>query len=205
MDVWWMIGLDWCVWIVVGMMSGCLLLLFDGATLFWSRSHAERFQQRNRRATNETRMVKSKSSRAPGIEPGSPEWQSGMLPLYHARIYYNTKVTFFSEIWAIFVFCCLVLAVGLRSTLVNHQRIDTHVFVQSSAHWQQTQCQRLSILHHAWSLWVWFPWMQVSWKFAPLASVMQCSSWMPLVECSTTDLCQSCWTATGHKCAEWED
>ncbi len=61
---------------------------------FLSLSSEQHFSNNLNQIDNiqENNILKGKNqkekSRAPGIEPGSPEWQSEMLPLYHARLYH---------------------------------------------------------------------------------------------------------------------
>ncbi len=57
-----------------------------------------------------------KLSRAPGIEPGSPEWQSGMLPLYHARMYNQNQFHRLHLLW---------LRKTTQTTTTNSQHCDS--------------------------------------------------------------------------------
>ena len=46
---------------------------------------------RNNLAIGNKKLFFKNDTRVPGIEPGSPEWQSGMLPLYHTRFTFHSK------------------------------------------------------------------------------------------------------------------
>ncbi len=69
---------DICFDLFVEVINGMtLVLVWSSGTVPSSNISTSSDRRKNRR--------KTAKPRASGIEPGSPEWQSGMLPLYHAR------------------------------------------------------------------------------------------------------------------------